>query len=139
MSNTPHGHWSPYDETLEMADFDAAHAILVAGGSDLAALTEALRQKGWSVGYGDADSHLTDMEGRDPDETYAKALQELFDDYQDGDYWNCIDKSETILVAAATTPEARSAAQALFAAVRDGYEAGRAERVANKPITPPTP
>ena len=123
-----HSHWSAYDENLEMADFARVHDK-VERGEDFSADAAALRDKARSYGYGEADSSVVDLEGRDPALPYTKALQEVFDNYMDGDYWGQIDASENLLSAAAKTPEAKAAVRALCRGMRDGFEEGREDRL----------
>jgi hypothetical protein len=127
-----HSHWSHYDSNLEQAQFTRLHAVIAAGGEprledfgELVALVHA-------YAYGEADGYLAEAAKYSADEiaedSYLSAQKSLYDNYMDGDYWNCLDASQARLLSACATEGQRRAVDAIDRACRDAFEAGRKSR-----------
>lgn len=145
-TNTPHQHWSHYDVGLEMAAWNAVHeeARKGAPGEKLLAAQAKIAELAQAYGYGEADSHCADLGLVAPDDESEEraALRESFEGYQDGDYWECIDRSQSVLCDAVrgTSVEAfaRQAAAETAQGQRDAFERGRKMRLdaEAQPATP---
>ncbi len=110
-----HRHWSSHDEGNEMARFNRLHEIVAASNAFDAVEAErvllSLEALAHSYGYGCADSHLSAIDGKTPDEIeddpHLAAQVESYESYQENDdYFSNIAQSERILRQAATTEPA---------------------------------
>ncbi len=134
---SPHAHWSPFDEGMEMAVFNEVHRRVEAGEGfdDLAA---DLSSRAQSYGYAQADSFLCDVGGNDPEDESAEdsARREVYENYMDNDeYWENIDRSERVLSSIPDTPE--RSIRAVTQGMRDSFETGRRMRTEESPSPSP--
>ncbi len=142
-----HAHWAEFDESLEQASWNAIQAAVDGGAVPTPDMPEAVRLAEYarSYGYGEADSHVSDLGVEAPeDEAEDRAARrEAFEAYMDGPYWNHVDRSQRILAAAGegrTDGEAiRRGADAVAQSMRDGFEAGRKERLDMEASAAPAP
>lgn len=129
---TDHSHWSGFDENLEMLEFDRLQYMCRVGEPIADGDWKRLVRLARAAGYADADSFLSSCEDDPSEDTPEQAAQrELFDSYQDDEYWNAIDKSERILGSAGGELANRQLARKVCDLMRDAYEVGRKFRIEN--------
>ena len=138
---TPHAHWGHYDESLEMASWDRLHSLVEIGTPVTAEAPDATRlaDLARSAGYGEADGFVAahGAEAGDDEPEHVAALRSSFEGYEDGDYFNCIDRSVNVLAAAFPgDDEVLAGARSVAQAMRDAYVAGREDRISNESSAP---
>jgi hypothetical protein len=128
---TPHDHWSQFDENLEMLEFNRLQLMSRLGERILDGDWDRLVRLAQAAGYGEADSFLTDFGTDGSNDTIEQAVhREVFESYQDGQYWASIDRSQGILGHAKGKDFVDDTlAVKVCDAMRDAYEKGRALRI----------
>lgn len=135
-----HGHWSGFDENLEMLELNRLQFMSRLGEEILDGDWNRLVRLARSAGYADADSFLTDCGLDEYSDTPEQAAQrEMFEDFQNGEYWSAIDRSERILQDARGEMANKELARKVCDAMRDAYEVGRQMRIEQQAASSPTP
>lgn len=132
---TPHSHWDHYDENNEAASWNALHKLALEDRAtfNAAPLPKRLVELAYSCGYGEADSHIASfgLEASEDESEEVAAHRQMFASYEDGDYYNCIDRSENVLVDAVGRDDEETVRtiRTIAMAQRDAYQAGRDNRI----------
>jgi len=136
-----HSHWSCFDENLEMLELNRLQYMCRMSEHVSDGALERLGSLAQSAGYADADSFLSQQGLEGPDATQIEAIQrEMFENYQDSEYWNAIDRSQIILSNAGGEGRNRELAAKVCNLMRDAYERGRTMRIENeRAASPPSP
>ncbi len=129
-----HKHWSHYgdEEISEHKLWDTVQTALDAGLVPAAANgVDTLVKLARSKGFGDADSMIHSIGLDDSnDDGYRSAVREQLENYMEGDYWSCIDRSQRLATDRMLTSVQRVAISELAQGMRDAYEEGWNERIA---------
>lgn len=135
-----HGHWRGFDEHLEMLEFERLQFMCRVGETVVDGDWNRLVRLARHAGYADADSFLNqfgaDASGDNPEQA---AHREMFENYQDSEYWSAIDRSERILGDVRGAGSNRDLARKVCGLMRDAYQQGRAARMEQTPASSPAP
>lgn len=125
-----HSHWDGFDEDLEMLEFNRLQIMCSRGELVVDGDWERLIRIAHSAGNADADTFLSHFGSEGSNDTpYQAANREMFDDFQNGEYWSAIDRSERILADASGSESNREFARKVCGLMRDAYERGRSVRI----------